>query len=89
MNFKLISTNLNDESSDFVDERPRTEDQIEEADEYFDDTIKQKEPPLIPLDKLKLSKSENVILVLGSEGEGVSRTIARMADYKVVIPPKL
>lgn len=27
--------------------------------------------------------------MLGSEGEGVSRTIARMADYKVVIPPRL
>lgn len=29
------------------------------------------------------------MLVLGSEGEGVSRTIGRMADYKVVIPPGL
>jgi tRNA G18 (ribose-2'-O)-methylase SpoU len=29
------------------------------------------------------------MLVLGSEGEGVSRTISRMADYKVVIPPNL
>ena len=30
-----------------------------------------------------------MILVLGSEGEGVSRTISRMADFKVVIPPDL
>ena len=29
------------------------------------------------------------MLVLGSEGEGVSRTISRMADFKVVIPPEL
>lgn len=46
--------------------------------------------PLIPLDKLTLPKTvkgNNVILVLGSEGEGVSRTIAKSADYRVVIPP--
>lgn len=41
------------------------------------------------LDELKVDRSSNQMLVLGSEGEGVSRTISRMADYKVVIPPAL
>ena len=44
---------------------------------------------MLPLDQLKLNKKDDLILILGSEGEGVSRTIARMADYKVVIPPAL
>jgi len=44
---------------------------------------------LLALDELKIDKKENVMLVLGSEGEGVSRTIAKLADYKVVIPPNL
>ena len=44
---------------------------------------------MIPLDKLKLSRKDNILLVLGSEGEGVSRTISRLADFKVIIPPKL
>lgn len=44
---------------------------------------------LISLDQLRLDKGpkENVILVLGSEGEGVSRTISRCSDHRVVIPP--
>jgi len=29
-----------------------------------------------------------VILILGSEGEGVSRTISQFADHKVVLPPQ-
>ena len=44
---------------------------------------------LIPLDKLKLSKDENILLVFGSEGEGVSRAISRAADHRIVIPPQL
>ena len=46
---------------------------------------------MIPLDQLRFERGpkENVILVLGSEGEGVSRTVAKSADYKVVIPPQL
>lgn len=47
------------------------------------------ENKLTPLNQLKLSPSDNIILVLGSEGEGVSRTIARLADFKVIIPPTL
>lgn len=89
MNYKLISTNLDDESSDFIDERPKQTEEGDDAEENFELPIKQVEQKLLSLDQLKLSKKDNVILVLGSEGEGVSRTIARMADYKVVIPPKL
>ena len=29
------------------------------------------------------------MLVLGSEGEGVSRTINKLASYKVTIPPAM
>ena len=47
------------------------------------------EQKLLALDQLKLNKQDNIMLVLGSEGEGVSRTISRMADFKVVIPPEL
>ena len=28
-----------------------------------------------------------MLLVLGSEGEGVSRTISKIADHKVILPP--
>lgn len=44
---------------------------------------------LTPLDQLRLplGSEQNVILVLGAEGEGVSRTIGKSADYRVVIPP--
>ena len=46
---------------------------------------------MIPLDQLRLDKGakENVILVLGSEGEGISRNIAKNSDYRVIIPPQL
>jgi tRNA G18 (ribose-2'-O)-methylase SpoU len=38
---------------------------------------------------LNLSKEENIMVILGSEGEGVSRTISRIANDRVYIPPKL
>ena len=44
---------------------------------------------LTPMANLELKRSDNVILVLGSEGAGVSHTISRMADHSVVIPPQL
>jgi tRNA G18 (ribose-2'-O)-methylase SpoU len=49
----------------------------------------EKEQKLVSLDELKLNPTEDVILILGSEGEGVSRTIARLANHKVIIPPRL
>ena len=30
-----------------------------------------------------------MIIVLGSEGEGISRNIAKNSDYRVIIPPQL
>ena len=44
---------------------------------------------LISLDELRLPRGpkQNTILILGSEGAGVSRTIAKSADDRVIIPP--
>jgi len=42
---------------------------------------------VVSIDELKLKKTENIILVLGSEGEGVSRTLSKLADHRVMIPP--
>ena len=36
-----------------------------------------------------MKKDENIILVLGSEGEGVSRVINKIANHRVMIPPQL
>ena len=44
---------------------------------------------VISIDELKLKKDDNVILILGSEGSGVSRTISKLADARVMIPPQL
>ena len=48
-----------------------------------------KAPTVISIDELELQKDDNIILVLGSEGEGVSRAINRLADHRVMIPPQL
>ena len=42
---------------------------------------------IIPLEKLRLNPADNILLVFGSEGEGVSRAISKAADHKIVIPP--
>ena len=64
----------------------------------LDSELKKPEPELdakykslTPLDELTIpgGKKQNIILVLGSEGEGVSRAIAKAADHQVVIPPQL
>lgn len=44
---------------------------------------------MIPLEKLKLNPNDNILLVFGSEGEGVSRAISKAADHRIVIPPQL
>jgi tRNA G18 (ribose-2'-O)-methylase SpoU len=36
-----------------------------------------------------LKADDNIILVLGSEGDGVSKTISKMADARVIIPPQM
>jgi len=36
-----------------------------------------------------MRSDENILLVLGSEGEGVSKTISKFASHKVTIPPGL
>ena len=70
LNFKIISTNIDDEGAQVK----------EESNEGS---------PIIPLNDLKIHKDDNIILVFGSEGEGVSRTISSLADSRVFIPPKL
>ena len=54
-----------------------------------DDEIKEnkKTAPLTPINELFINKKENLLLVLGSEGEGVSRTINSLASARVTIPP--
>ena len=42
---------------------------------------------LINVEDLEIPKGKDVLLVLGSEGEGVSRTISRLADKKIILPP--
>jgi tRNA G18 (ribose-2'-O)-methylase SpoU len=44
---------------------------------------------LVPLEKLKLNQNDNILLIFGSEGEGVSRAISKAADHRIVIPPQL
>ena len=60
-----------------------------DAEENTSDSKPFKAPQVISIDDLRLKKDDNIILVLGSEGEGVSRSINRLADHRVMIPPKL
>ena len=93
--YKIISTNLAEDLQDEPQPHGSDDDDsdiyrsFEREDDDYLTVPQQKEQKLIPLDQLKLKRSDNTMLVLGSEGEGVSRTIGRMADYKVVIPPGL
>lgn len=45
--------------------------------------------PIVPLSSLSFPRNDNVMLVLGSEGEGVSNMISELSTAKVMIPPKL
>lgn len=72
--FKIISTNLDDgEGEDKNGE-------VETAG------VKK---PIVPLSNLEFSRDENLMVVMGSEGEGVSKTISELAYAKVMIPPML
>lgn len=57
-------------------------------DDYESD-IEREAVKLISIDELKLNKDENILLVLGSEGEGVSRTISKLSNYRIIIPPQM
>ena len=74
--FKIISTNL-DENEDKVEET---------TTEKGTAAVKK---PIIPLSSLEFSKDENLMVVMGSEGEGVSKMISELAFAKVMIPPML
>ena len=45
--------------------------------------------PLTPIAKLNIQDQQSVLLILGAEGHGVSRTISSLATDKVIIPPLL
>ena len=94
LNFKVISTSLDQEASDSPESAAVSDEDNDDQDdvisfgaldgEDFSDSVKVSNPSnLISLDELRLERGarENVILVLGSEGEGVSRTITRCADH--------
>ena len=81
--FKIISTNVSEEESDLnpnIENENEKEDPAEAMEEV--DLV-----PLTPLNELYLQKDENILLVLGSEGEGVSKTINKLASRRITIPP--
>ena len=43
----------------------------------------------MPLNKLKVNPKENIIVVLGSEGDGISNEVIRSASYFTYIAPQL
>jgi tRNA G18 (ribose-2'-O)-methylase SpoU len=71
-----MATSLSDQ------EEPVVEEELDESTPFKANTV-------ISIDELKLKRDDNIILVLGSEGEGVSRSINKLADYRVMIPPQL
>ena len=101
--FKIVSTDIQSPDSDSIEiesaesgdsnaaeekskaKTKKDEEDTKERKGEKNDEFKMKE--VVSLDKLVLNKEDNIILVLGSEGEGVSRTINRLADYRVMIPP--
>ena len=52
----------------------------------YEESVSKKQ---IPLHDLRLKKSENIFLIFGSEGSGISKTVENTADQKVFIPPNL
>lgn len=65
------------------------EEQEEDEEEEEDIGSSHNSNKVISIEDLMLGKEDNIILVLGSEGEGVSRTINKLANHRVVIPPQL
>ena len=98
-NFRIISTNIDEDSIEQVkeeDEMNESINQDQDADlknykRFADKDLPQVESTkgILSLKDLDLSRDENIIVVLGSEGKGVSRTISKLADDRVYIPPKL
>jgi tRNA G18 (ribose-2'-O)-methylase SpoU len=71
-----------------VVKQPEPESESEEGEED-NPNAPFKAPQVISIDELRLRTEDNIVLVLGSEGEGVSRSINRLADHRVMIPPQL
>ena len=95
-NFKVISTNVDEDgkgvdptlSSSAAREPKQNDDELEEEDhENMSSYGETKKTPLTSLKDLNISKEDNILLILGSEGQGVSRTIEKFATHRVIIPP--
>ena len=96
--FKIISTNINEEDkvvqpssqNNEEEEEMSTKKKSTKAEKKDDDLESNKKiPPIISLNDLQINKKDNLLLVLGSEGEGVSRTIESFASQRLTIPPQL
>ncbi|CDW89858.1 ribose methyltransferase [Stylonychia lemnae] len=79
---------LEKHSNEPVDRQEERHEKYAEKDED-DKNIDYQSDRVISIDELKLKKNENIILVLGSEGDGVSKTLSKLADHRVMIPPQL
>ena len=84
--FKIISTNVDEESAEDkqADEKP-AESMSAPTDPNSPSPFKE----VIPLNDLHLTRIDNILLILGSEGLGVSRAINKAATHRVIIPPTL
>ena len=91
-NFKIVSTDIAPveqmEASKSKAKQPNST-ESENVETKSAKTVENARSPVISIDQLRIKKEENIILVLGSEGEGVSKSINQLADYRVMIPPQL
>jgi len=118
-NFRIISTNIDEEQPDTLKEMDIAREKMKEAlaaqkkGESKESSSSRKEPgtfakqdedlyqasiafggkggskkTLTSLTDLNIGAKEDILIILGSEGEGVSRTISVLADDRVTLPPR-
>jgi 21S rRNA (GM2251-2'-O)-methyltransferase len=91
----VISTSIEKENDVQLknDTTQHTNQEKETEEEKNDEDIIAKEPNLdvtnVSLTELKIPNDSNVILVLGSEANGITSDIKGVANYNVFIPPQL
>jgi tRNA G18 (ribose-2'-O)-methylase SpoU len=84
----VLSTNLEKEHD--IELRLPEEKAVEEEETKEEQTENLfPKPTNVSITELRLSKDDNVILVLGSEGLGVTTDINNIATHNVYIPPML
>ena len=66
-------------------------DASEEEDKIVSELIAESEPlkKNIALNELNFSKEDNVIIIFGGEGSGVSNVLAKVSNNNIFIPPEL